>query len=103
LFGIYCIIGIRSGEFFIKSDRTILVSAVFALALLMTVYGTGMTLFFFINLFINKFRDRKYGFFTGLNSLMLLAFIGLDLCGIFFVSLFHDIISELWLPAEHCY
>lgn len=74
LIGGYCVISIRIGTF-IKSDNTVLISSVFALALLMAIYSVGMTLFFFINLFINRFRNKKYDFFVKLNSLMLLAFI----------------------------
>jgi hypothetical protein len=72
--GGYCVIGIRTGDF-VKSDNTVLISAIFALGLLMATYSIGVTLFFFINLFINKFQNKKYDFFVKLNGLMLLAFI----------------------------
>jgi signal transduction histidine kinase len=71
---IYYIIGIKTGKLF-KYDHTILVSTVFALALLMIVYSIGVTLFFFANLSLNKFKDKKYVFFVRLNSLVLAAFI----------------------------
>lgn len=73
LAGTYCTVSIRIGTF-IKSDNTVLISAVFALALLMAAYSIGVTLFYFTIQLLNKFQDKKYDFFIKLNSLMLLAF-----------------------------